>query len=167
MPKNNTNSKGEKRKKGETSRGIIMLLIEKPGTNVSDIAAALCLTYENVRIALKIIRENPQYYAARFGLDEETVLSVTQKVATLNSTRRNSQWRGKANWPASKTATKKSLTDIELITACEQHYIFQNKKYVIQKEEKDRAKVLIKQSNGTNLKTKKGRPTIPVSFTIN
>lgn len=164
------NNKGNNRKRGkrgETTREIIRLIIEKPGLSLYEIADTIGCTHENARIALEKLKQKPES-TILFGYDQETVRLAISCRSTKTMVKKEAPWRGKANWPASKTATKKGMSNAELVKACGQHYTFKNGKYIINQNEIDQAVIKITE-NKSNKKMRivKGRPAIPVSFTFN
>lgn len=180
------NKKGNSRKRGETIKKVAEFIISSPAISVNQIAEKIGVTASCIRTALDKLINESRYYAVRFSIDNDSITEAliirdgiiaarkkfmackkikVKRVPKDKKTALRLTWRGKANWPAMRASTKKSLTDKELIIACCQHYEYKNGKYVLSKEEKNRAIVLTK--NGTNLKTKKGRPTIPITFTFN
>ncbi|TYO94530.1 winged helix-turn-helix domain-containing protein [Desulfallas thermosapovorans] len=140
----NANKKGKTRKKGEAIKKLAEFIIGDPGISVSQLAGKIGVTASNIRTALKKLKEKPNEYAALLGIDGNSMAEAfavrddiikAQKRSRKNKIKRHRPpkerksarkliWRGKANWPASITATKKSLTTSELIKACAQHYTF-------------------------------------------
>ncbi|MDF9409499.1 MAG: hypothetical protein A4E52_00069 [Pelotomaculum sp. PtaB.Bin013] len=172
MPRKNPNIKGNIRKRGkrgETAREIIRLIVENPRMAIKEIADSVGCSNENVRVTLEKLKQKPET-ATLFGYDEEAIRSIIVYRNTKTAIKRETLWRGKANWPATKTATKKSVTNAELVRACGQHYTYQNgnQKYVIDPEyigNKYSCDVEIS-INGEITRIVKGRPTIPISFKL-
>ncbi|MBF7082658.1 hypothetical protein IT084_06665 [Desulfallas sp. Bu1-1] len=107
---------------------------------------------ESIRAALRRIRVKQEHISALLGVAAEEItwaLAARDEIARERKRGRQAAreaekaekrkekeyrqpkqapklftWRGKANWPASKTATKKSLSTAELVRACAPHYSF-------------------------------------------
>ncbi|OPX90928.1 MAG: hypothetical protein A4E52_00652 [Pelotomaculum sp. PtaB.Bin013] len=179
---------GKRRKSGETICYIANSLINNPGLSIKELSEKIGCTVETIRSALRKLTENPKACAAKHGLDENDVLlSLTIRAGIKNALkeanalekktkiirykgiklkRLKKKWRGKANWPARKVATKKSLSDVELVKACGQHYTYKNGKYIINPSEIDLAVIKVKNKDNRIEQITRGRPTIPVSFTF-
>ncbi|WP_449240363.1 winged helix-turn-helix transcriptional regulator [Desulfoscipio gibsoniae] len=183
----NADQKGKSRKKGETIKKVAELIISDPGISTNQLAEEIGITASSIRTALKKLKEKPKEYAVLLGINAVSMMEAFAMKDDIKADRKRSRkvkpkrhrppkerksarkliWRGKANWPASKTATKKSLTDAELVRACGQHYEFKNRKYVLKQEEKEGAIVLIKRLNeDITIKTSRGRSTLPSSFSF-
>lgn len=131
MSRESLTVEGNKRKsgkRGETTREMIRLLIEKPRSTFYDIASELSCTYENVYKIFEKLKKKPEM-AVLYGYDAEDICFILALRNRKSVIKRESSWRGKANWPASKVATKKSLTTRELVKTCGQHYIYENGRY--------------------------------------
>ncbi|MBP7331835.1 MAG: hypothetical protein KBA08_05945 [Firmicutes bacterium] len=131
MPKKNTNKRGNNRKgskRGETTRKIIGLLVEKPKLGIRDIAVEIGCSYENVRVIFEKLKKKPES-AVLFGYGQGDVLIMLSRRKKHNIIKKESLWRGKANWPASVVATKKSMTNGDMVAACRVHYSYTNGKY--------------------------------------
>lgn len=128
MPKMKTTSYPQaksKRKPGQLANEIIKKIIECPEVSFSQLASELQCTSENIRKVYKQIQENLKFYATISGHDFEMLSKVISKRSTRTKTKQiKPKWRGKANWPARQVATKESLSDIEFVRACGQHYTF-------------------------------------------
>lgn len=171
MPDEKPNKRGKFRKsgkRGETTREIIRLLINKPRVSIQEIADSLSCTYENVRVAFEKLKEKPES-AILFGFDEEAVRSAIACRSTKAAQKRETIWRGKANWPAAKTATKKSLSARELFSVTRTAYEFKDQKFVLSGLEKERSKVYmfplaeISDPDPVKISEKNGKASVPAT----
>ena len=120
MPNGNTNIQGNIRKKrGETKREIIRMLIEKPRVSILEIADSIGCTYENVRVAFEKLKHKPES-AALFGFSEEAVRSAIVCRSTKTIAKKKLPWRGKANWPVSV----RNISPFAAALWCGQEYDF-------------------------------------------
>lgn len=175
MPKNNDGLNVKNRMRGETTKNVAHKLIYNPVAKTTEIASELKISEIRVREIIRALYKNPSGFSAIHKMDEEQLRAAleareecyTKPNDSVNKTSNGSKWRGKINWPASKTATKKSMSNKELVIACGQHYVFNNDngKYIINQDEIDKATIYIK-DNKNNKKDLEGRPTIPMSFTF-
>lgn len=172
MPKNNDGLNVKNRMRGETTKNVALMLISNPVAKTTEIASELKISDIRAREIIRSLYDRAEGFAAIHKIDEEQLraaLEVREEKPnnSVNKTLNGSKWRGKINWPASKTATKKSMSNKELVIACYQHYVFNNDngKYIINQDEIDKATINIK-DNKNNKKDLEGRPTIPMSFTF-
>ena len=115
-------------KRGETTRKIIRLLIEKPRSTFYEIASEIGCSYHNVYQTFDKLKRKPES-ATLFGYDSEDICFILSLRNKKSVVKKESTWRGKANWPEAKVATKRSLRTSELVKACGQHYAYRNGKY--------------------------------------
>ncbi len=144
MPKTNPRKSRRKRKNGELAKFIIMLMTNERTRNktLTEIANDLECTHENVRLIFKKIKENPEEEAVKSGYDPEKLkMALMKREEVINTGVRSfyshwpgkkSEWRGRGDWPATKTATKTSITNKEIAMLSIYGQDNENRKYVAQ-----------------------------------
>jgi len=103
----------EKRKPGQLANEIIFWIMEYPEISLGELAELLCCGYQNIRKVYREIESNSKFYAAVDGHDLELLSTLLDKRDNSKKLTRHVKkpWRGKADWPAWKVATKTDVSE--------------------------------------------------------
>ncbi|MDD5146911.1 MAG: hypothetical protein PHN39_04220 [Candidatus Pacebacteria bacterium] len=99
---------------GELADLIIIRLLENPDISMVDVASELQRTPKHIRKVYYQIRNNPKFYAVVGGHDFKVLSDVLCKRGNrIKNGHIKPAWRGKADWPAWKVATKIDVSGSE------------------------------------------------------